>query len=101
MLSNFSSLQHSDNGTYLCHGENKYGTAMSVPILMVMDKPEVKLDAVVPVGMDKLFFNWTVTNWNSPVTDYYLSVSIIYVLGTTFDLHLLKTTHCIMKNFKH
>lgn len=73
----FHSLTHADNGTYLCHGENKHGTAVALPELIVFDKPEVKLDAVVPVGMDQLFFNWTVNNWNSPITDYFLSVSNI------------------------
>ena len=42
---------------------------------VVYDKPEVKLDAVEAVGSDKIFFNWTVVDWNAPVTDYFLSVS--------------------------
>ena len=70
---NFS-LSHADNGTYLCHGENDYGTSVAVMENVVFDKPEVKLDAVEAVGVDKVFFNWTVNDWNSPVSDYFLSV---------------------------
>jgi hypothetical protein len=44
---------------------------------VVYDKPEVKLDAVEAVGIDKIFFNWTVVDWNAPITDYFLSVSKI------------------------
>lgn len=67
------SLGHADNGTYLCHGENDYGTDVAVMEAVVFDKPEVKLDLVVPVGRTKLFFNWTTIDWNSPITDYFLS----------------------------
>ena len=40
---------------------------------VVYDKPEVSLDLVKAVDMDKIYLNWTTTKWNSPVTDYYLS----------------------------
>lgn len=68
-------MSHADNGTYLCHGENDYGTAVAVMESVVYDKPEVKLDAVEAVGVDKVFFNWTVNDWNGQITDYFLSVS--------------------------
>lgn len=42
-----------------------------------MDKPSVKIDYVRAVDQDKLFFNWTLDDWNSPVTDYFLAVSTI------------------------
>ena len=67
-------LSHQDNGTYLCHGSNEYGMDVAVMEAIVLDKPEVKLDLVQAVASDKIFFNWTVNAWNSPVTDYYLSV---------------------------
>ena len=47
---------------------------------VVYDKPEVKLDAVESVGSDKIFFNWTVVDWNAPVTDYFLSVRYTILL---------------------
>jgi hypothetical protein len=72
-------LSHADNGTYLCHGVNDRGTAVGVMEAVVYDKPEVKLDVVEAIGSSKIFFNWTVIDWNSPVTDYFLSVSRIWV----------------------
>ena len=40
---------------------------------VVYDKPEVELDLVKAVDMDKIYLNWTLTQWNSPVTEYFLS----------------------------
>ena len=45
---------------------------------LVLDKPQARIDKVVPVGTDKIFFNWTVSDWNSPITDYFLSVSHLF-----------------------
>ena len=74
---NILDLSHADNGTYLCHGENDYGIDVAILENLVLDKPNVKIDLVKPVARDKIYFNWTVTDWNSPVTDYYLSVSCL------------------------
>ena len=73
-------LNHGDNGTYLCHGENEYGIDVAIMETLIYDKPEVNLNVVMPVGRDKIFFNWTTTDWNSPITDYFLSVSLCSVL---------------------
>ena len=62
-------------GTYLCHGENDYGIDVAILENLVLDKPQLDFNQVVPVGTDKIFFNWTVSDWNSPITDYFLSVS--------------------------
>ena len=64
-----------DNGTYLCHSKNEYGSDTTVVHTVVQDKPQVKIEYVRGVDMDKIFFNWTLTDWNAPVTDYRLSVS--------------------------
>ena len=40
---------------------------------VVYDKPEVSLELVKAVDSDKIYLNWTIVRWNSPVTDYYLS----------------------------
>ena len=72
------SLEHADNGTYLCHGENDYGIDVAILENLVLDKPQTRIDQVVPVGTDKIFFNWTVSDWNSPITDYFLSVSHLF-----------------------
>ena len=68
-------LNHLDNGTYLCHSKNEYSSDTTVVHTVVLDKPQVKIEYVRGVDMDKIFFNWTLTDWNSPVTDYRLSVS--------------------------
>ena len=69
---NFS-LSHSDNGTYLCHGMNEYHSDVAVMDTVVFDKPQVNLDLVKSVDEDKIYINWTIVRWNTPVTDYYLS----------------------------
>ena len=64
-----------DNGTYLCHSKNDYSSDTTVVHTVVLDKPQVKIEYVRGVDIDKIFFNWTLTDWNAPVTDYRLSVS--------------------------
>ena len=64
-----------DNGTYLCHSKNEYDSDTTVVNTVVLDKPQTKIEYVRGVDMDKIFFNWTLTDWNAPVTDYRLSVS--------------------------
>ena len=60
---------------------------------MVLDKPEVKMDFVKSVGKGKIYFNWTVTDWNLPVTDYYLSVSFDYL-----ECQLYVLTYLLFRN---
>ena len=69
-------LSHADNGTYLCHGGNQYHSDVAVMDTVVYDKPQVSLDLVKAVDSDKIYLNWTITKWNSPVTDYYLAYQI-------------------------
>ena len=69
------SLNHLDNGTYLCSAENHYKTDVAIINAVVFDRPVVELDLVKAVDMDKVYLNWTVVQWNSPVTDYFLFVS--------------------------
>eukprot|EP00094_Tigriopus_californicus_P001276 TCALIF_01236-PA protein Name:"Similar to Ptp69D Tyrosine-protein phosphatase 69D (Drosophila melanogaster)" AED:0.07 eAED:0.07 QI:0/0.91/0.84/0.92/1/1/13/255/1330 len=66
-------LEHSDNGTFLCHAENEYGTDTVILENYVLDKPTVKIDYVRAVDQDKLYFNWTLEDWNLPVSDYFLA----------------------------
>ena len=40
---------------------------------VVYDKPQVSLNVVKAVDADKIYLNWTITKWNSPITHYYLS----------------------------
>jgi hypothetical protein len=68
-------LNHGDNGTYLCHSKNEYSSDTAMVDVVVLDTPQVKIDYVRGVDKDKIFFNWTLTDWNSKVTDYRLSVS--------------------------
>ena len=67
-----SSLHHDDNGTFLCQGENEYGSEVAILENLVLDKPGVRIDHVRAVAKD--YLNWTVTEWNSPITDFFLSV---------------------------
>ena len=70
----FCSLRHSDNGTFLCHAKNEFGLDVGVVQNLVLDKPQVEIDFAAAVDNDKIYFNWTLSDWNSPVTDYFLSV---------------------------
>ena len=69
------SLRHNDNGTYLCHGQNDHGSDVKILQNFVLDRPDVEVVFAKAVDMDKIYFNWTVTEWNSEITDYFLSVS--------------------------
>ena len=60
----------------MCQGENEHGSDIAILENLVLDKPGVRIDHVRAVGKDALYLNWTVTEWNSPVTDYFLSVSL-------------------------
>ena len=66
-------LDHSDNGTYLCHGKNAHNSDTAIVEALVLDIPEVRIDHIVAVSSSKLYINWTVTDWNSPVSGYILS----------------------------
>lgn len=72
----FFSLHHDDNGTFLCNADNEYGLGVAIIENFVLDKPQVSIDYVRAVDKDKLFFNWTITDWNSDILDYFLSVSL-------------------------
>ena len=65
-------LEHSDNGTYLCHGRNAHNTDTAIVDAFVLDVPEVSVANIVAVSSSKLYINWTVTDWNSPVVGYIL-----------------------------
>ena len=45
---------------------------MAIINAVVFDKPFVQLDTVKAVDQDKIYLNWTVVLWNSPITDYLL-----------------------------
>jgi len=66
-------LEHSDNATYLCHGKNAHHSYTDVVTGLVYDSPSVQVDRIVAVSSSKLFINWTVQDWNLPVTGYILS----------------------------
>eukprot|EP00095_Tigriopus_kingsejongensis_P005144 maker-scaffold100_size373717-snap-gene-2.51 protein:Tk05144 transcript:maker-scaffold100_size373717-snap-gene-2.51-mRNA-1 annotation:"receptor-type tyrosine-protein phosphatase alpha" len=84
---NILNLQHSDNGTYLCHAENEYGTDTVILDTLVMDNPTLKIEFARAVDQDKIYFNWTLQAWNAPVSDYFLSYrqdgedSWVYFIG--------------------
>lgn len=61
-----------DNGTYLCLVNNPklQLDLMQEVTLLVLDVPQVHIDLVRAVGMDKIFLNWTVNDGNANVTHY-------------------------------
>lgn len=68
-------VQHAakrDNGTYLCLMNNPrlQQDLLHEITLLVLDIPQLRIDLVRAVGMDKIFLNWTVNDGNSNVTHY-------------------------------
>ena len=61
-----------DNGTYLCLMNNPktQQDLLHEITLLVLDVPQLRIDLVRAVGMDKIFLNWTVNDGNSNVTHY-------------------------------
>ena len=72
-------LDHGDNGTYLCHSKNAHNSATAIVEALVLDVPEVTIDKIVAVSSSKLYINWTVVDWNTPVTGYILSYRQVYI----------------------
>ena len=66
-------LEHKDNGTYVCTAENKHGVETTFADAIVYDAPQVRIDFIVAVSSSKLFLNWTVEDWNRPISGYFLS----------------------------
>ncbi|CAG9763906.1 unnamed protein product [Ceutorhynchus assimilis] len=55
-----------DNGTYLCQAKNELSSANASTAILVLDKPQVTIDVIKPIGTNKIFLNWTVNDGNSP-----------------------------------
>lgn len=55
-----------DNGTYSCFVGNEISTANASTAILVLDKPQVNIDVIKPIGTNKIFLNWTVNNGNTP-----------------------------------
>lgn len=77
MTLDIKSSSKKDNGTYYCIVD----TLNSLPVsaksmaeisIFVLEKPQVLISYVKPVGANKIFLNWTVMDGNAPVQQYYL-----------------------------
>lgn len=55
-----------DNGTYTCVVNTSISRANGSTEILVLDKPQITLDIVKPIGINKIFLNWTVNDGNSP-----------------------------------
>lgn len=55
-----------DNGTYTCIVNTSISRANGSTEILVLDKPQIALDIVKPIGINKIFLNWTVNDGNSP-----------------------------------
>ncbi|CAG9828512.1 unnamed protein product [Diabrotica balteata] len=55
-----------DNGTYTCVVITPTSQAKNFTDVLVLDKPQVTLDFIKPIGINKIYFNWTVNDGNSP-----------------------------------
>lgn len=55
-----------DNGTYTCIVATPMVQANATTEILVLDKPQITLDFVKSIGMNKIYLNWTVNDGNSP-----------------------------------
>lgn len=55
-----------DNGTYTCIVSTGLSQANASSEILVLDKPQIALDFIKPIGRNKIFLNWTVNDGNSP-----------------------------------
>lgn len=65
-------LDHGDNGTFICYGENAHNSDTAFVTGLVYDTPEIWIEQIIPVSSTKLFLNWTIVSWNLPVKEYFL-----------------------------
>ncbi|KAJ8945608.1 hypothetical protein NQ314_009135 [Rhamnusium bicolor] len=55
-----------DNGTYTCVVNTSTTQANDSTEILVLYKPQITLDVIKPIGINKIFLNWTVNDGNSP-----------------------------------
>lgn len=55
-----------DNGTYSCAAITQLTVANASTAILVLDKPQISIDVIKPIGTNKIFLNWTVNDGNSP-----------------------------------
>ncbi|GLH05083.1 Tyrosine-protein phosphatase 69D [Gryllus bimaculatus] len=68
----FDSVSRKDNGTYRCTAIGSEGEIGADVVLLVRAKPLVNIDFVTAVGARRLFLNWTVSDGNMPVQEYFI-----------------------------
>ncbi|XP_069693184.1 tyrosine-protein phosphatase 69D isoform X2 [Periplaneta americana] len=68
----FGPVSRKDNGTYRCMAYGSQGEVSEEVHLFVLDMPLVKIDFVKAVGRTRIFLNWTVSDGNEPVLQYYI-----------------------------
>ncbi|KAL1493162.1 hypothetical protein ABEB36_011272 [Hypothenemus hampei] len=55
-----------DNGTYTCSTGNGISSTNNSTAILVLDRPQISIDVIKPIGTNKIFLNWTVSDGNSP-----------------------------------
>jgi protein-tyrosine phosphatase len=55
-----------DNATYTCAVSTGHSVANSSSAILVLDKPQVSIDFVKAIGVNKIYLNWTVNDGNDP-----------------------------------
>ncbi|KAJ1525691.1 hypothetical protein ONE63_008902 [Megalurothrips usitatus] len=65
-------LARKDNGTYYCKAGGPSGEASAPVPLYVLGTPLVNIDFIKAVGSTRIFLNWTVSDGNEPVQQYFM-----------------------------
>lgn len=65
-------LVRQDNGTYFCKAQGPSGEAVALVPLYVLDTPLVSIDFFKAVGSTRIFLNWTVSDGNEPIQQYFM-----------------------------
>ncbi|XP_063928100.1 tyrosine-protein phosphatase 69D isoform X2 [Zophobas morio] len=73
-----SEVTKKDNATYTCLASNGHNTVNSSSAILVLDKPQITIDFVKAIGINKVYLNWTVNDGNDPK---HLKYTIQYMLS--------------------
>ncbi|XP_044257494.1 tyrosine-protein phosphatase 69D isoform X1 [Tribolium madens] len=94
-----------DNATYTCVASTGHSTANATSAILVLDKPQVSIEFVKAIGIDKIYFNWTVNDGNDPenlrYTIQYMSSGDSTWIYFQEEIDGKKRSHVLKGNFKN
>lgn len=94
-----------DNATYTCLVSTGSSSANATSAILVLDKPQVTIDFIKAIGINKIYFNWTVNDGNDPqnlrYTIQYMSSGDSNWIYLQEKIDGKKRSHVLKSNFKN